>query len=149
MIENTTLEHELRAGRPMITRTTGRSMEPLLYEGKTHVVIEPLRAPLVPGDLPVYRRPDGVYIIHRLISVRDGVFRTRGDNCLTGEEVPQAWMVGIVTQIYRRGKIIHVTDPAYRRYVRVWNALWPLRSVWYRLRWRPAALLRRLRRSGK
>lgn len=132
--KTTTLAETLRAGQPAATYTTGCSMEPLLYERKTYVILQPVTGDLKPGDLPIYQRPDGVYIIHRLIRQGEGWCYTRGDNCLHGEKIPRHWILGVVTQIQRNGKIIRVTDRGYRCYVRVWSLLWPLRKLWYLLR---------------
>lgn len=129
-----TLAETLRFGKCAATYTSGRSMEPLLYAHKTYVILEPIREELKKGDLPIYQRPDGVYVIHRLIEVGNAWCYTRGDNCLQGEKIPREWILGIVTEIQRNGKIIHVTDMKYRYYVKIWGMLWPIRKMWYRLR---------------
>lgn len=128
----TTLAEELRAGRPVVTGTKGVSMEPLLYENKTHVVIQPLWRDPVKGDLVIYLRPDGVYVIHRIVGRRGDFFLIRGDNCVSHEKVPEDWIVGVVTQIYRKGRVISVTDWGYRLYVWFWMKSWPFRYLWYR-----------------
>lgn len=133
-IQNTTIADELRNGHPVATYTTGISMEPLLKEKKTYVVIEPLRRELQTGDLPIFRRPDGVYIIHRVIGQEGQCYLTRGDNCLHYEKVPKEQFLGIVTEIQRNGKTIRVTDRGYRNYVRFWNGIWPVRKQLYRIR---------------
>lgn len=92
--KTTTLAETLRAGQPAATYTTGCSMEPLLYERKTYVILQPVTGDLKPGDLPIYQRPDGVYIIHRLIRQGEGWCYTRGDNCLHGEKIPRDWILG-------------------------------------------------------
>ena len=132
--QNTTIACELKKGHPVATYTTGRSMEPLLKEGKTYVVIEPLKEELQIGDLPIYQRPDGIYIIHRLVGKEGDCCLTRGDNCLSCERVPKKYFLGIVTEIQKNGTVIRVTDEGYQRYVRIWQKLWPLRRQVYRLR---------------
>lgn len=133
-IKKTTLAETLRAGQPAATYTTGCSMEPLLYERMTYVILQPITGALKPSDLLIYQRPDGVYIIHRLIRQGEDWCYTRGDNCLYGEKVPREWILGVVTQIQRNGKIIRVTDRTYRCYVLAWTILWPVRKLWYFLR---------------
>lgn len=108
-------------------------MQPLLYEGKTHVLIIPDRELRV-GDLPIYIRPDGVYVIHRLISVGDDYCYTRGDNCISGEKIPREWILGKVSEIYRGKRTIKVTDKGYLAYVRIWCAIFPLRSIIMKVR---------------
>lgn len=128
------IEEQLRKGFPVSAFTEGDSMEPLLYEGKTHVVIAPCKEELSVGDLPIFKRRDGVYIIHRIVGKDDEFYYTRGDNCLYGEMVSKDTVLGIVVEIYRKGKHIPVTDKGYLFYVKVWSFLYPLRKLWYKSR---------------
>lgn len=118
---------ELRAGRPVIAQTVGDSMQPLLYQGRTQVVLLPLSGPLKSGDLPLYQRPNGQYVLHRVVQVKDGVYYTRGDNRYGKERVEPDWMLGVVSEIVRGGKTVRVTDPAYQCYVAFWLATYPVR----------------------
>ena len=110
-------------------------MQPLLHQGKTRVVIVPISGTLQPGDLPLYRRPSGQFVLHRIIKGDGQFYYTRGDNRTGLEPVPHEWVLGVVTEIHRNGKIIPVTAPAYRCYVTLWNAFYPLRYPWCRLRY--------------
>lgn len=131
MNETESIRRRLEKGLPAATYTQGVSMRPLLYQGKTHVILSPLNRELKPGDLPIYLRPDGLYIIHRLIRIGEDYYYTRGDNCMHGEKIPKDWVIGEVTEIYRKGKNIPVTSRGYRIYVAVWNGVFPLRWVYY------------------
>lgn len=132
------LEAQVRSGKPVVSFTVGDSMEPLLHNRATRVVIRRVDRPLQPGELPLYRRPDGRFIMHRIIRVDAGHYYTRGDNRCGLETVPREWVLGVVTEIYRGNRHFPVTHPVYRAYVKVWNFLYPLRWVWYksRGRWR-------------
>lgn len=126
------LEKELLSGNPVVTMTSGDSMEPLLFHQDTRVVIRKAEGLLKKGDLPVYRRPSGQFVIHRIIRVTDSCYYTRGDNRLGAEPVPSEWILGVVTEIYRKNRHILVTDRSYRFYVFLWGAIYPIRYVWYR-----------------
>jgi hypothetical protein len=138
--DTTTLKEQLLAGKTVATHTSGVSMEPLLHEQKTHVMIQSICQPdgsrksLNKGELPIYLRPDGKYVIHRLIKEDGEYYYTRGDNCLTWEKIPKEWVLGVVVEIYRKGKNIKVTDKRYRQYVRLWMWSYPIRSMYYRVR---------------
>ena len=132
--EKTTIREQLAEGRTVVVTTRGVSMQPLLYEGKTFVTIVPLRRPLKKLDLPIYFRPDGKYVIHRLVAMDDSHYYTRGDNCLSREIIPKDWVLGLVVQIHRKGKVIRVTDFSYRAYASFWNAIYPLRYCVYRFK---------------
>ncbi len=144
-----TVADELQSGKAIATFTQGRSMEPLLHTGKTHVVVEPLENRLSPGDLPLYKRKDGVYVIHRVVEVGEDYYLTRGDNCFTTEKVFEGQMLGVVTEIYRNGKNVRVTDPSYRRYVNLLQATEFIRLPLYRLRARASRTKQRLRLSKR
>lgn len=143
-IHQTDIAEELRAGRVVSTETHGISMRPLLTEGKTVVVIEPLRRALTVGELPVFLRADGKYVIHRVIGMDEKNYYTRGDNCLSFETVPKEQMLGVVAEIYRNGRMLRVTDRRYRLYVAFWQAMTPLRLGWKRLRARLFALKKKI-----
>lgn len=126
------LEKEILSGRPVVTTTSGDSMEPLLFHLNTRVVIRKAEGILKKGDLPVYRRPSGQFVMHRIVRVKDGCYYTRGDNRYGAEKVPADWVLGVVTEIYRKKRHIFVTDRSYQIYVLVWNMLYPVRYVLHR-----------------
>lgn len=130
--EKSSLEREILSGNPVVTFTCGDSMEPLLYHQNTRVVIQKANGKLKKGDLPVYRRPSGQFVMHRIIRVEDSCYYTRGDNRFGAERVPEEWILGVVTEIYRKNSHILVTDWRYRLYVTIWNLIYPIRYVFYR-----------------
>ena len=139
---------ELRAGRTIIAQTVGDSMEPLLRQGETQVVLVPVSGPLKRGDLPLYQRPSGQYVLHRVVDVRDGVYYTRGDNRFGEERVEPDWILGVTSAVIRGGETVPVSDAGYQRYVRRRLASYPVRHVFDRLRRLPD-ILRRLTGKGK
>lgn len=143
--EKTTIEEQLKAGNTVVSFTKGTSMQPLLYEGKTYVVIAPITGELSVGDLPLWRRGDGKYVLHRLVKIEGDFCYTRGDNCIGTEKVPREDMLGVVTEICRGGRIIPVTNKGYRRYVSLWLRLSPVRIPLYKLRAKLAGIYHRLR----
>lgn len=127
---------ELHAGRSLIAPTVGSSMQPLLQQGKTRVVLVPLSRPLKKGDLPLYVRPSGEYVLHRVVRVEDGVCYMRGDHCYEpAERVEKAQLLGVVESVIREdGSSFPVTALGYRLYAAVWMGSYPLRFVWNALR---------------
>lgn len=135
--ECTNLREELLSGKPVILFTTGTSMQPLLYDKQkkhaTHVLVEPVSGTLAKGDLPIIQLDDGRYMIHRIIQVGenngDDYYVTRGDNCVGSERIKKEAVFGVVTEIYRKGKTIKVTDKGYLCYVKIWTFLYPMRRI--------------------
>lgn len=146
--EYSSYAQELRAGRTIIAQTVGDSMEPLLRQGETQVVLVPVNGPLKRGDLPLYQRPSGKYVLHRVVDVRDGAYYTRGDNRFGEERVEPDWVLGVTSAVIRGGETVPVSDEAYQRYVRRRLASYPVRHFFDRLRRLPD-ILRRLTREGK
>lgn len=122
----------------------GTSMLPMLRQGKDSVELSPLPQRLSRFDLPVYQYPSGLYVMHRVVEVREDHYVCLGDNTYRYEHIRPEQMIALVTAFKRGEKRIPVTDPAYRRYVRLWHALFPLRKGLWGLKNGVKGLLRRL-----
>ena len=103
-------------------------MKPMLYVNRDLVIISVPQGRLQPYDVALYRR-GSAYVLHRVIQVREKDYLIRGDNTYRLEVVPDSAVIGVLTGFKRKGKDYSVQDPAYRRYVRVWCAIYPARKV--------------------
>ncbi len=129
MTENavcSTILKELAANKSITYFTIGTSMRPLLTERKTHVTISPLTT-VKKNDILLYYRATGSLVLHRLIKEDSRYYYMRGDNTYGLEPIQKDQAVGVVTQIYRKGKIFDPGSSIYRLYVAVWNTIYPLR----------------------
>ena len=133
-MNKTTVAEQVRSGHSIIVNTRGVSMNPLLYEGKTQVLIEPLKEELKLYDLPIYYLKKNTYVIHRLIKMDEKYYYTRGDNCLSYERVPKENVFGVVTKIYKGDQVILMDDPEYLRYVNRLVKTTPLRLTYFKFR---------------
>lgn len=133
---------ELEKGNPVVTTTVGVSMEPLLRTRRDVVIIKPVDRPLRAGDLPLFIRPNGDYVLHRIIRCDGEFVYTRGDNQLITEKVPKENVLGIAEEIIRKGKPIRCDSPAYMMYVKLWGFLFPLRYFCHGIK----AIVRRWKR---
>lgn len=124
---------------------TGGSMAPFLAEGDT-VYLEPVGDGLCRGDIVLYRRENGRYVLHRLCGIRrDGSAVMLGDAQTEREVLPRSDMIcGKVSFCIRRGKRISRTDTAWRMFSALWLAIVPLRPAAVR-----AVKLLKGRRSAK
>lgn len=127
------VEEEINSGNPIVLMTFGDSMEPLLFDHDTRVIIIN-KKDLRKNDLPVYKRPTGQLVLHRIIREDEAFFYTRGDNRCGLEQVPKKWILGKVTEIYRGNCHFTVENRFYRLYVLVWNTIYPLRWLTYKIR---------------
>lgn len=111
-------------------RVTGGSMMPMLYGLRDSVCLQPVGKPLQKGDVILYRRDNGAYVLHRILKVRGESLTLCGDNQCRTEAVRQTQVLAVVTAFTRKGKQWTVQQKAYRRYVAFWVAMHPLRWLY-------------------
>lgn len=130
------MEEVLKNGSEVLFTVTGNSMFPLLRHGRDKVCLVRCGGkPLNKYDLPLYVRPDGKYILHRIIAVKKEGYVTAGDHQWTKEfPVLPSQVIGVVKGIWRDGKYISCDDFRYRLYCRFWASLFPIR--WFYFRWK-------------
>lgn len=115
-----TIEDELALHGRGFFQTVGDSMEPLLHNRKSTVVIEEKIGPLKQYDVVLYRRPTGQYVLHRIIKVLDGAYLVRGDNRIWNETVPEEWILGVMVGFFKdeQNNYISCERKVYRRYMK-------------------------------
>ncbi len=110
----------------------GISMLPMLRQGIDSVVLSPVPEKLKKYDLPLYRRENGQFVLHRVVKVGT-TYTCIGDNQFVYEPgVRHEQMIGIVTAFYRGEKMIPVTDLLYCLYCIAWHYSRPVRHLWRR-----------------
>lgn len=114
------IEEGLAAGQDVRFSPHGTSMLPMLRQDIDSVVLSPVSGKLQQYDLPLYRRDDGKYILHRVIRAGD-TYTCMGDNQFAPEAgIRQDQLIAVVTAFYRADRIHQVTDTGYRLYCRIW-----------------------------
>ncbi len=123
---------QLASGATVRFAPRGVSMLPMIRQGIDSVVLSPVPDKLKKYDLPLYRRDDGKYILHRIVRAGER-YTCIGDNQFVFETgVRHDQMIGVVTSFFRGGREIKVNAPVYRIYCRVWHYSRPLRHFWRR-----------------
>ncbi len=130
------IEETLSAGGTVKIPITGTSMRPLLYCGRDTVTLSAPQFPLQKFDLPLYRRKNGAFVLHRVIAVeQDGTYTMCGDNQWVKEHgIRDTQIIGITVEITRKGKTFSSSSRKYKLYVRVWHFLLPVRKFLVKLR---------------
>lgn len=96
----------LRQGETAVAvPVAGGSMIPFLHHGDT-VYLDLPRSPVKRGDILLYTRSNGQYILHRVIQVNpNGSLWMSGDAQMTLEYLPDKTCVhGLVTSVRHKGK---------------------------------------------
>lgn len=114
------IEEELLRNGYGFFQTVGDSMEPLLHNRKSTVVIQRKKERLKLNDVALYRRPTGEYVLHRVIKVLKDTYLICGDNRVWKENVPEEWVIGVMTGFYEdeRDDYISCNSKSYRKYLR-------------------------------
>ncbi len=129
-------QERLAAGQQVRFSPMGISMLPMLWAGRDSVVLSPAPERLRKYDLPLYRRDNGAYVLHRVMKAGD-TYTCIGDNQFISEPgVRRDQIIAVVTGFRRNGRDHTVTEPGYRLYCRFWHYSRPLRHFWRRgIRW--------------
>lgn len=145
---NRRIEEQLEQEGVYVSTTVGWSMFPMLRNRRDRVVVQAIGdRQLKKYDLPLYHRPDGKYILHRIIRTKDDAYVIRGDNTYCREYVPKTWVIGYVTEYYRNDRHHSTETRGHHAYAALWNFLYPIRFVIYRGIRFAASLYRKLRRA--
>ncbi len=115
------IQERLAQGGTVQFTPRGTSMLPMLLGGRDQVVLAPVRDRLRKYDLPLYRRENGQYVLHRIVKAGE-TYTCIGDNQFVYESgLRQDQMLAVVTEFVRKGKTYSVTQLRYRIYCRVWH----------------------------
>ncbi|MBQ7115768.1 MAG: S24/S26 family peptidase [Clostridia bacterium] len=93
---------------------TGTSMNPLLYQNRDFVKIVKPDLPLKTGDIPLYRRNDGAFVLHRVVGIKEnGEYIMCGDNQFVLEYgITDKNIIGVAKKLIIDGKEIDVDSDA-------------------------------------
>lgn len=131
----TSFEEILKQRGVLIYTNKGKSMIPLIKEGKDVLVISAQIENIKPFDVILTKRPSGRYILHRIIKKdKDGTFVICGDNsykCDMG--IKSADIIGKLTTIIRGNKKNELNGFFYKMYVYVWCRFFFIRKPVLRL----------------
>ena len=105
---------------------TGNSMWPLFRHMRDRVLLAP-PADCKRGDIALYQRDNGKYVLHRIVKTEGETCVCCGDNQCETEIIQKDWILAVVTDFYRKGKQYSGNSKGYALYKRVWMGLFPVR----------------------
>ncbi len=139
----TNFEQEIQRKGYIVYTNEGDSMMPLLREHRDIMVIRRITEPLKKYDAVLFKRPNGAYVLHRIVKVCGlGQYRIAGDNRSFSEIVPEEWIIGILSEVIKDGRHISVESDEYRAYVKKV----PMHRLRLKLRRYPQAIIRRVKK---
>lgn len=135
------IEQLLKDGSAIQLKPRGYSMYPLFHPGRDEAIIEayPIDQ-LRRGDVILYRRDQGILVLHRICRITSDGFYLVGDNQteVEGPLSPEQ-IHGKLTGVVRNGKSFSVSYPIYRMLSSIWLFLRPVRPFF----WSVTAFFRR------
>lgn len=118
---------------------TGNSMWPMLLHKVSKVRVARVHE-LKVGDIPLYKRDSGEYILHRIVGMDDAGYICSGDHQWQLERgIREDQIICVVTHFQRQKKWTSCESRLYKSYIRIWGLLRPARHV-------KDALVRRIKR---
>ncbi len=124
------IEALISSGSDVEITVTGNSMRPMLRHRRDRVVLTACnKFALKKGQLPLYKRQDGSYVLHRIVRVNEDSYDMCGDRQSEIErDVPKQSIIAVTKSFTRRERKISCDQKLYRVYVVLWQLLLPLRS---------------------
>lgn len=118
------LENCLRELGYAIVPIKGTSMWPLFKEGESRVQLAKREGrQLRKGDIILYRRKNGILVLHRIIKVmEENTFLVCGDHQWKLEEqVEEEQILAVAQGFFRNGRYVDEKTWWYRLYKKLWN----------------------------
>lgn len=121
----------LEETEPVPLVISGNSMSPFMVHGRDTVFLAKVKAPLKRGDMILYRRDSGAYILHRICQVEaDGTFSLVGDAQTAIERgIRRDQVRAIVTAVRRKGKLLEPGSGWWDFFEKLWLGVIPLRPA--------------------
>ncbi len=124
----------LAAGQTVHLPVAGNSMLPLLVHNRDNVTLERSDTPLKKGDIVLYQRQSGEYILHRICRVTGDGFYAVGDAQQSIEgPLPENTVLGRVTSLRRKGKNLAPGNFWWEFFEHIWIRLIPCRHFLMKL----------------
>lgn len=137
------IEPLLKAGACIQIYPQGYSMYPFIDPRRDEVVLAGIEegSALRRGDVVLYRRENGMLVLHRIYKIgQDGLYLLGDHQTAIEGPVRREQVKGKMTGMVRDGRYMDVGNPGYRMLSVVWLFLRPARRVIMV----PAARLRRM-----
>lgn len=141
------IQEILQGGGTFTLTITGSSMYPFILGKRDQVTLSPAPKRLKKNDLPLYRRRNGAFVLHRVVKVeKDGSYTMCGDHQWQKESgIRQEQIVALATAYVRKGKKFTERNVLYRIYRTVWTWLLRARPIFFKLDAYRVAAKRKLR----
>ena len=124
------IQELLAENRQAVFTVTGMSMWPFLCHGRDQVIVEKCDSTtLKTGDIILFQKPEGKYILHRITKIEDDLFETTGDgNCFRDGFFSFSCVKAKVVCLIRKDKKIDCKSWIWKVVFQTWMLLFPIRK---------------------
>ena len=146
--EKQSFEEIIEKDGRLVYTCRGFSMYPMLRQKRDLIIIEKKpEGRLKNHDVVLFKR-NGMYILHRIITVKEDGYDTAGDhNWWKEHDVKEEEIIGVLAAFVRDGKEITPDNPLYQTYVHLWCDLYPVRMGLLKTRAGIGKLIRHVRKG--
>lgn len=124
------LEEMIRNGETVSVPISGYSMNPFLADKRDHVMVKQPDWPLKRGDIVLYRRRNGQFILHRIWKIRaDGYYIVGDGQTIIEGPISRSQIIGKVIRIKRKGQWINEQNRIWRFFETIWIRIVPIRPI--------------------
>ena len=109
---------------------SGGSMSPFLVHGRDTVYLSKISKPLKKGDMVLYRRKNGAYVLHRVFRTQNDSYTLVGDaqtHLESGIHANQ--LCAVVTAVRRKDKLLKKGNFWWDFFEIIWIRMVPLRPA--------------------
>lgn len=120
----------VRSGRDVPVTITGNSMSPFLVHGRDRILLSRTTRPLRKGDMVLYQRTGGQYVMHRIRHInrsRDEYYMIGDAQNVTEGPLKEGQIAAVVTSVCRKGKWLRQGDFWWEFFRGPWLYMAPLR----------------------
>lgn len=120
----------VRSGRDVPVTITGNSMSPFLVHGRDRILLSRITRPLRKGDMVLYQRTGGQYVMHRIRRInrsRDEYYMIGDAQTVAEGPLEERQIAAVVTSVCRKGKWLTPGDFWWEFFRRLWLNIVPFR----------------------
>ncbi|MCL2252974.1 MAG: S24/S26 family peptidase [Lachnospiraceae bacterium] len=124
----------IESGKAVNLKINGWSMSPLLYPERDSIILAKTKGQLKRGDVVLYRRDNGKYIVHRIYKIKRKTFFTIGD-AETAIEGPlnRNQILASAIGAYRKKRYFDFGSFKWKAFSYIWLLVRPFRPCIWRI----------------
>ena len=113
---------------------SGNSMAPFLIHGRDTVYLSKITNPPKKGDIVLFRRRSGAYVLHRICAKRNDTYDLVGDGQVGVEPgIGMDQILAEVNAVRRKGRLLKKGGLCWTFYEKIWLGLLPVRPWIFRV----------------